>query len=457
MKLRPAWGGDADDAGALKVIMTGSAADPPSWQAHIRAKPRREELAKRFKDPADPFKLVIVRDMWLTGFDAPCLHTMYADKPMRGHGLMQAIARVNRVFKDKPGGLIVDFLGLAKELKQAVATYTAGGGRGRAAIDQAEAVALMQGLFEVCQAFFHGFDYGAWTAGGAPQRLALLPAAQEVVLGQEDGKRRFVKAVGDLSKAFALAVPADAALAVVDDVAFFQAVAAVLSKSSGGGEPADPGMADHAIRQIVSRAVSSDEVVDIFAAAGLKRPDISVLSDEFLAEVKGLPYKNLAVEMLRKLLAGEIKERSRKNVVQARSFLELLEQSVRRYQNRAIETAAVIEELIRLARDMRDAKAKGDALGLTEDETAFYDALEVNDSAVKVLGDATLKLIAQDLAKAVRANVTIDWTVRENVRAGLRVIVKRVLRKHGYPPDKQEKATATVLEQAETLCREWAE
>lgn len=458
--LRPDWHHADDDKGVLKVIMTGSADDGADWQQHIRSKARREELAKRFKDPKDAFKLVIVRDMWLTGFDAPCLHTMYADKPMRGHGLMQAIARVNRVFKDKPGGLIVDYLGLAQELKQALATYTESGGKGETTLDQAKALEVFQEKYEVCAAFFHGFDHSAWATGNATQKLGLLPAAHEHVLKQTDGKPRFVKAVDDLSKAFALAVPADAAMAVVDDVAFFQAVKAALVKQltgPDGEEKRDPSQIDHAIRQIVSRAVSSDEVIDIFAAAGLKKPDVSVLDDKFLAEVRGLPHRNLAVEMLRKLLDGEIKQRSKTNVVQARSFLEMLEKSVKRYQNRAIETAAVIEELIGLAKDMREAQQRGEQLGLTYDEVAFYDALEVNDSAVKILGDDVLKLIAQDLVKAVRNNLTIDWAVRENVRANLRVIIKRILRKHGYPPDKQAKATETVLEQAEALSRMWTE
>ncbi len=455
INLRPAWHHPDDDKGVLKITMTGSAADPADWQGHIRSKGRREELAKRFKDPNDTFKVVIVRDMWLTGFDAPCLHTMYADKPMRGHGLMQAIARVNRVFKDKPGGLVVDYLGLAHELKQALATYTESGGKGQTAIDQYVAVDLMREKFEVCAAFFHGFDYSSFTSGNAIQKLGVLPGAQEHVLKQNDGKNRFVKAVIELSKAFALAVPADEAMAVVDDVAFFQAVKSVITKSIGD-DKRDPSQIDHAIRQIVSRAVSSDEVIDIFAAAGLKKPDVSVLDDKFLAEVRGLPHRNLAVEMLRKLLEGEIKQRSKKNVVQARSFLEMLEKSITRYQNRAIETAAVIEELIGLAKDMRAAQQRGEQLGLSEDEIAFYDALEVNDSAVKLLGDAILKQIAQDLVKAVRNNLTIDWTVRENVRANLRVIVKRILRKYGYPPDKQEKATTTVLEQAEVLSQIWA-
>jgi type I restriction enzyme R subunit len=455
IRIRPDWHHRDDDKGILKIVMTGSASDPPEWQPHIRNKARREELAKRFKDPNDPFKIVIVRDMWLTGFDAPCLHTMYMDKPMRGHGLMQAIARVNRVFKDKPGGLVVDYLGLAHELKEALASYTESGGTGRTAIDQDEAVAVMLEKYEICCGIFHGFDWSLWKTGGPQQQLSVLPAAQEHVLGQTDGKSRLIKAVTDLSKAFALAVPHEKALEIRDDVAFFQAVKAVLSKSVPG-ERHSPEEIDHAIRQIVSRAVASDEVLDIFAAAGLKRPDISILSDEFLAEVRGMPQRNLAVEMLRKLLHGEIKTRSRKNIVQARSFVAMLENAIKRYQNRAIETAQVIDELIALAQDLRAADRRGEQLGLTEEETAFYDALEVNDSAVAVLGDQTLRTIAQELVRAVRNNITIDWTVRENVRAHLRILVKRILRRYGYPPDKQEKATQTVLEQAELLCHEWA-
>ena len=454
--IRPDWHHDDDGAGILKIVMTGSASDPVDWQSHIRNKPRREELAKRFKDPKEPFKVVIVRDMWLTGFDAPCLHTMYVDKPMRGHGLMQAIARVNRVFKDKPGGLVVDYLGLADQLKYALANYTESGGKGQTAIDQEEAVAVMLERYEVCCNIFHGFDWSPWKIGGPQERLSVLPAAQEHVLAQDDGKNRLVKAVGELSKAFALAVPHEKALEIRDDVAFFQAVKSVLTKSTGDGRRS-PEEIELAIRQIVSKAVSSDEVIDIFAAAGLKKPDISILSDEFLAEVRGMPQRNLAVEMLRKLLEGEIKARGRKNIVQARSFAELLENAIKKYQNRAIETAQVIEELIALAKDLREANQRGEKLGLTDDEVAFYDALEVNDSAVVVLGDETLRLIAQELVKAVRNSITIDWTVRENVRAQMRVIIKRILRKYGYPPDKQAHATELVLEQAEVLCKDWTE
>ena len=454
-RLRPDWHDEDDDKGRIKVVMTGAASDPPDWQPHIRNKPRREALASRFRDPGDPLQVVLVRDMWLTGFDAPSLHTMYVDKPMRGHGLMQAIARVNRVFRDKPGGLVVDYLGLAQELKRALATYTESGGTGRTALDQGEAVAVMLEKYEICCALFHGFDRSAWVTGRPQERLSLLPAAQEHILAQENGKDRCIQAVRDLSRAFALAVPHEDAIRIRDDVAFFQAVQSVLAKRAAAVARPDEEI-DQAVRQIISRAVAPEGVIDIFAAAGLEKPDISILSDQFLAEVRGMPQRNLAVELLQKLLKGEIATRRRKNVVQARSFAEMLEQTLRRYQNRAIEAAQVIEELIRLAREMREANARGEKLGLTEDELAFYDALEANDSAVQVLGDETLRDIARELVETVRGNVTIDWTLRENVRANLRRLVRRILRKHGYPPDKQEKATRTVLEQAEALSAGWA-
>ena len=455
VKLRPQWYDEDDAKGAIKVVMTGSASDPLDWQPHIRNKPRREELAKRFRNAGDPLKLVLVRDMWLTGFDAPSLATMYVDKPMRGHGLMQAIARVNRVFKDKPGGLIVDYLGLAHELKAALATYTESGGTGKTALDQQEAVAALLEKYEICCGMMHGFNGSKWLSGTPQERLSLLPQAQEHILAQEDGKNRWLRAVLELSQAFALAVPHEESLRIRDDVAFFQAVRASLAKRAPGEARTEEDL-DHAVRQIVSRAVVSEGVVDIFAAAGLQKPDVSILSEQFLAEVKAMPQRNLAVELLRRLLNGEIRTRGRKNVVQARSFSEMLEAALRRYQNRAIETAQVIEELIELARGMREATARGEKLGLNDDELAFYDALEVNDSAVKVLGEPTLQKIARELVETVRKNVTIDWTLRENVRAQLRVIVKRILRKYGYPPDKQEKATQTVLEQAEVLSAAWA-
>ncbi len=457
IRLRPDWHAEDDDKGAVKIIMSGSAADNSDWRRHIRGKPRREALAKRFKDPNDPLKIVIVRDMWLTGFDCPSLHTMYVDKPMRGHGLMQAIARVNRVFKDKPGGLVVDYLGLADQLKRALADYTEAGGRGKATIDQDQAAAVMMEKYEIVAAMFHGFDYAPFLEAEPEQRMAGVAAAMEHILQLEDGKTRYLREVSALSKAFALAVPHEQALEIRDEVGFFQEVRAGLAKATVEGEGKTPEEMDGAIRQLVSRAVASEGVVDIFATVGLKRPDISILSDDFLQEVRALSHRNLAVELLRKLLRDEIKTRSKKNVVQARSFAEMLEQSIRKYQNRAIETAQVIEELIDLAREMRDARRRGEDLGMNDDEIAFYDALEVNDSAVNVLGDETLKTIAQELVKAVRRSVTIDWTVRENARAQIRVMVKRILRRYGYPPDKQEKATQTVLEQAEVLCREWSE
>jgi type I restriction enzyme R subunit len=455
VRLRPRWQAEDDDTqGAIKVVMTGSATDQLDWQPHVRNKQRREALAKRFKDPADPMKVVIVRDMWLTGFDAPCLHTMYVDKPMRGHGLMQAIARVNRVFKDKPGGLIVDYLGLAAELKKALAEYTEAD-REQTGIPQEQAVAVLLEKFEIVSAMFHGFDYSDYFGNNAGKRMAILLPALDHILKQEDGKKRYMRAVSDLSKAFALAVPHEKALAIRDRVGFFQAVRARFAKLTPEQEKTKEDL-DSAIRQIVSRAVASDQVVDIFAAAGLKNPDISILSDEFLEEVRGLPYRNLALELLKKLLNDEIKTRSKKNLVESRLFSEMLEEAIRQYQNRTIEAAQVIAQLIDLAKVMREAHKRGEKLKLSEEELAFYDALEVNDSAVKVLGDETLRMIARDLVETVRQNTSIDWTVKESVRAKLRTMVKRILRKHGYPPDKQEKATQTVLEQAEVLCKDWA-
>ncbi len=454
VRLRPELHHSEDDKGSIKVVMTGSASDPSDWQPHIRNKARREALARRFRDPDDDLRMVLVRDMWLTGFDAPSLHTMYVDKPMRGHGLMQAIARVNRVFKDKPGGLVVDYLGLANELQQALNTYTDSGGKGRTALDQTEAVAVMLEKYDICCGILHGFDWSTWHQG-ATQRLELLPAAQEHVLSQPDGKERFTGSVRELEQAFALAVPHQDAMRIRDDVSFLQTVRLALTKRTASEVQVEEEL-DHAIRQIVAQAVAPEGVVDIFAAAGLKKPNISILSEEFLAEVRGMRHRNLAVELLQKLLKGEVATRRRKNVVQARSFAELLEHTLRQYQNRSIEAAQVIEELIALAKEMREADQRGEKLGLSEDELAFYDALETNDSAVQVLGDETLREIARQLVETVRTNATIDWTVRENVRANLRRLVKRILNRHGYPPDKQEQATLTVLEQAEALSEVWA-
>jgi type I restriction enzyme R subunit len=456
IRLRPAWHADDDDKGMLKVIMTGSASDELDWQQHIRSKPRREALAKRFQKTAqddDPMKIAIVRDMWLTGFDVPPLHTMYIDKPMQGHTLMQAIARVNRVFRDKPGGLVVDYIGLGDELRKAIATYTESGGTGRTAIVQEEAVAVMLEKYEICCGIFHGFDWSDWE--DPERRLALMPVAQGFVLNKKDGKKRFIAAVTELSKAFALAVPHDEALKIRDDVAFFQSVRGVLIKYEGEGDKAGRTWdMEHAIRQIVSGAIVSDQVIDIFSAAGLKKPDISILSEEFLAEVRGLPQKNVAVELLRKLLNDEIRTRQKKRLVQSRSFERMLEETIHRYKNRAVETVEVIEELIRLAKELREADKRGEDLGLSEAELAFYEALEVNDSAVMVLGDDVLRRIAHELVDQIRKNATIDWTVKESVKAKMRVMVKRILTKYRYPPDKQPKAVATILEQAEILCAE---
>ena len=359
------------------------------------------------------------------------------------------------MLRDKPGGLVVDYIGVAQELKAALATYTDGGGRGSTALDQAEAVSVMLEKHEICQDLFYGLAYTKWTTGTPAERLALLPAAQEHILALDRGAERCIQSVRELSQAFALAVPHDDALRIRDDIAFYQAVQVVLSKRAPGDARAGDDL-DRAVHQIISRAVAPEGVIDVFAAAGLAKPDISILSDDFLAEVRGLPQKNLAVDLLRKLLTSELRERRRKNLVQARSFAEMLERVLARYQNRAIEATQVIEDLIALAKELRDADRRGEEIGLSEEELAFYDALETNDSAVAVLGDDVLRSIAQELVRTLRANVTIDWTVRENVRAQLRVLVKRILRKNGYPPDKQEAATRTVLEQAELLSEEWS-
>lgn len=456
VKLRPEWHTGDDATGVVKVVMTGSNTDPVGWQPHIRNKSRREGLASRFKDAADPFKVVLVRDMWLTGFDAPSLHTMYVDKPMRGHGLMQAIARVNRVFRDKPGGLVVDYLGIADDLRRALAVYAESGGTGAPAIDQNEAVAVMLEKVEVCRDLFHGFDYSVFLQGTASERMQVLPAAQEHILTVESGKERLIQTVVALSKAFALSVPRQEALDARDEVAFFQTVKAALIKTDRGTQTPQEDL-DHAIRQIVAGAIAPEGVIDVFEAAGLQKPDISLLSEEFLAEVREMPHRNLAVELLQKLLHDEIRARSRRSVVQSRLFSDMLELALKRYQARAITTAQVIEQLIELAREMRAAQERGESLGLSNEEIAFYDALETNESAVKVLGDEVLRTIARELTETVKRTATIDWTQKESVRAAMRVAIKRILRRHGYPPDMQAKAVETVLEQAEQFGFEFAE
>ncbi|MEO6023879.1 MAG: type I restriction enzyme endonuclease domain-containing protein, partial [Burkholderiales bacterium] len=440
----------------VKIVMTGSADDGPAWQPHIRNKDKRRRLANRFKDPKDSFRIVIVRDMWLTGFDAPCLTTMYADKPMQGHGLMQAIARVNRVFRDKPGGLVVDYLGLADQLKNALATYTESGGKGYPTYDTAQAIAIMLEKHNVASDMLHGFVWDKWTTGTASERLSLIPAGQEYILQQKDGKKRFVQLVTDLSRAFALCAASDEATEIRDDVAFFQTVQAALNKQSIGNKKT-PEQLDAAVRQLVSKALVTDgQVIDVFTAAGLPKPDISILDDRFLAEVRGLKHKNVAAELLEKLLKGEIQARKKRNFVQSQLFSEKLKKTLNAYHNRAIATHEVIEEMIKLAKEISADDTAAVRLGLTSDEKAFYDALAANASAVEVMGDAQLKVIATELITKVRQSVTIDWQLREGARAKIRVLVKRILNKYGYPPDLQDEAVKTVLMQAELLCADWA-
>jgi type I restriction enzyme R subunit len=457
VRLRPAWHDPDDAKGALKVVMTGSASDPEAWQPHIRNKAGRKDIEKRFKDASDLLKLVIVRDMWLTGFDVPPLHTMYLDKPVRGHTLMQAIARVNRVFRDKPGGLVVDYLGIAEPLREALQAYTASGGKGTVVLDQDEAVAVLLEKYEIVCSLFDDFEWAAYFTGSSSERMAVIPQAMEHILCLEDGKVRMLHHVTELSKAFALAVPHPAALKIRDDVGFFQAVRAGFVKTTEHRDERTREDLDHAVRQIIANAVAPQGVVDIFTAAGLPKPDISILSDEFLAGIRDLPQKNLAVELLQRLINDQIKSHLRTNLVRSRTFAEMLEQALLRYQNRTIEAAQVINELIQIAMDLRTGDVHAMELGLTEDEVAFYDALAANESAIQVLGDETLAIIAREVLRIVRENATIDWTVRENVRANLRRLVKRVLRKCGYPPDKQEIATQTVIEQAELMAGEWIE
>ncbi|MXY34562.1 MAG: type I restriction endonuclease subunit R [Boseongicola sp. SB0664_bin_43] len=466
--LRPDWRSDDDEMGVIKIVMTGAASDPEQWQRHIGGKARRELLAKRIKDPDDPFRLVIVRDMWLTGFDAPSLHTMYVDKPMRGHGLMQAIARVNRVFRDKPAGLVVDYIGIAQNLKSALGQYSRDDRR-HAGIDEAEAVAVMLEKHEIVSAMFHGFDYRKGLHGPPQERLAALAGAMEWVLdmqqresaretteeGRKRARRRFNDAVLALSRAFALAAASDEARDVREEVGFFQAVRAALAKSAPGASKSSAER-ELAVQQIVSRAVVSTEIVDILESAGLETPDISILSEDFLAEIQGMETKNLALEALRKLINGELRSRSRVNVVQTRAFSQRLEEAIARYHSNAVTTAEVLQELIGLAKDIRAAHRRGEEEGLSQEEVAFYDALAQNESAVEVMGNDQLRVIALELLNGLKSNASVDWQHREPARARMRVLVKRILRKHGYPPDLQDAAVQTVLQQAEVLSARWA-
>ncbi len=449
--LRPEWHDEDPEKGAIKVVMTGSASDKALLKPHIYSGDTKKRLEKRFKDPTDTLKLVIVRDMWLTGFDAPCAHTMYVDKPMRGHNLMQAIARVNRVFKDKPGGLVVDYIGIATELKHALVEYTNSKGKGRPTIQAEEALEILEEKVGILRAMLHGFDYAPFRT----KALVLLAGACNHILGQDDGKKRFADQVLAASKAFALCCTLDAALEFRDELAFFQAIKSALTKHGIQDKKLSDEAKEHALRQIISGALVSDEVIDIFATAGLNKPNIGILTDEFLDDVKHMEHCNLAVELLERLLKDDIKSRFATNVVQSAKFSDLLQASLTRYRNRAIETAQVIEELIAMAKSFNEAARRGDELGLTPEELAFYDALETNEASVRQLGDAALKEIARQLTDYLRKNLSVDWSVRETVRARMRAQIKLILKRHKYPPDLEARAIELVLKQAEALSEEW--
>jgi type I restriction enzyme R subunit len=466
--LRPQWHSEDLKDGVLKVVMTSSSSDKmefdpedpdslviPSY--HRTNKESRRVLSDRMKDPQDALKLVIVRDMWLTGFDVPCLHTLYIDKLMKGHTLMQAIARVNRVFMDKPGGLVVDYIGIGNALKEALAFYSNSGGKGDPAETQARALELLLEKMEVVRQLFHGFDYMRFFSVGTSERLSIILQAEEFILALEKGKDRFLRESTVLSQLFALAVPDEDALALTNEIAFFQSIRARLLKFEGDDDNGDKKNYESAIRQIINQAVESTEVVDIFDAAGIKKPDISLLSEEFLQEVKEMKQKNLGIELLKKILNDEIKVRLKFNITEGKNLLDMLEASIKKYQNNLLTTAEIVEELLEIARKIRTVDGLAEKLQLTKDEFAFYTALEVNDSAVKILGDETLKNIAREIADKVRKNATIDWAMKESARAKLMVIVKRTLNKYGYPPDKQQKAVDTVLKQAEVLADYWVE
>ncbi|MFI8479133.1 type I restriction endonuclease subunit R [Pseudomonas sp. NPDC078700] len=449
--LRPEWHDEDPEKGAIKIVMTGSASDKALLRPHIYPNQVKKRLEKRFKDPADPLKLVIVRDMWLTGFDAPCVHTLYVDKPMKGHNLMQAIARVNRVFKDKQGGLVVDYIGIANELKAALKEYTASKGRGRPTVDAHEAYSVLEEKLDVLRSLLHGFDYSGYLKGGH----RLLAGAANHVLGEKDGKKRFADNALAMTKAFTLCCTLDEAKAVREEVAFFQAIKVMLIKREVSAQKKTDEERELAIRQIIGNAVVSGEVVDVFQAVGLDKPNIGLLDDDFLSEVRNLPEKNLAVELLERLLEGEIKSKFSSNLAQEKKFSELLDSVIKRYQNRSIETAQVIEELIEMAKKFAAASKRGETLGLNDDELAFYDALANNEASVRELGDEILAKIAHELTDNLRQNVSVDWSSRDSVRAKLRLMVKRILRKYKYPPDQQEDATQMILAQAETLCEAW--
>ena len=452
VKLKPEWHSENIKDGKIKIIMTSSSTDPLSWQPFNTTKEEKKVLAQRFKDPEDKLDMVVVVDMWLTGFDAPSVTTMYLDKPMKGHTLMQAIARVNRVYEDKNGGLIVDYIGIGTELKKALQIYSQSGGRGEPTLDISEAVHVMREKYEIVQNLLWGFDYRRYFNVGINEKLTILLETQEFILAKgEKAKDEFIKYVTDLTKAFALVVPRPEAMEIKEEVGFFQAVKARLLKYiDGEPEPTEKDIGT-AIRQIIDKAVLSEGVIDIYKEAGIEKPNISILSSEFLEEVKNMKYKNLSLELLKKLLNDEIKNRGRINVVQNKKFSERLQEVIRKYRANLLTTVQVINELIEIAKDMKKDDEHLESLGLTTEEIAFYDALASNDSAKKVLGDEVLKEIAQDLLVQIKKNATIDLTIRESVKAKLRILVKRTLKRYNYPPDKQKQATEMVLKQAEVL------
>lgn len=454
VKLRPEWHSADLSKGAIKVVMTSSASEGPEIAKHHTTKEQRHALAERMKDPTDELKLVIVRDMWLTGFDAPCLHTLYIDKPMQGHNLMQAIARVNRVYKDKPGGLVVDYLGIASDLKKALSFYSDSGGKGDPTQQQEQALALMQEKLEVVEQMLHGLDYQQYFAENTSGKLSWILKTEDFILGLEDGKKRFVNEVTALGKAFAIAIPNEQAMDVKEEVAFFQAVKARLCKFNQSGNGRNDEEIETTIRQVIDQALVSEKVIDIFDAAGIKKPDISILSEEFLMELKGMEHQNIAMEVLRKLLEDEIKARSKYNVVESQSLMEMLDRSINRYHNKVITAAEVIEELIKLSKTIVEKDEDAQKMGLSTYEYAFYTAVANNESAKELMGKDKLRELAVVLTETIRKNASIDWTIKENVRAKIKVAVKRLLRRYGYPPDMQMLATETVLKQAEKIAEE---
>ena len=454
--LKPEWHDDDLNKGAIKVVMTAASSDGPKMAMHHTTKEQRRTLAGRMKSDDDPLKLVIVRDMWLTGFDAPSMHTLYIDKPMKGHNLMQAIARVNRVYKDKPGGLVVDYLGIAADLKEALSFYSDAGGKGDPTLAQEQAVSLMLEKLEVVSAMYSGFAYEDYFAAETSRKLSLILEAEEHVLGLEDGRKRYINEVTALSQAFAIAIPHDQAMDVKDEVGFFQAVKARLAKFDGTGEGRSNEEIETTIRQVIDQALVSEKVIDVFDAAGIKKPDISILSEDFLAELKGFKHKNIALEVLKKLLSDELKVRAKKNLVQSKSLMEMLEASIKKYHNKVLTAAEVMEELIKISKEIVASDAEASHLGLSEFEYAFYTAVANNDSAKQLMQQDKLRELAVVLTQRVRENASIDWTIKESVRAKLKVIVKRTLRQYGYPPDMQLLATETVLKQAEMIADELA-